>query len=311
MQTMVGLDRLTPSPGGSVVTVGTFDGLHVGHRALIAATTRMAGERDLSATVITWDRHPNATLRPERVPPLLTSPERKFELIADMGPDVLVVLPFDEELSRWPPERFVDRVLVAGLSAKSVIVGAGWRFGHRAAGDVGLLTQLGRTRGFEVTAMELVEVDGEPVSSSRVRSAVEDGDMPLAARLLGRPFDVQGIVSHGAHRGKGLGYPTANLSLPSGLLYPRTGVYAGEAHIRDHGPHAAAVNVGVNPTFGGGAENPVGVEAFLLDFDGDLYGETLRVGFLRRLRDELRFASVDDLVAQMARDVEETRALTC
>ena len=162
-----------------------------------------------------------------------------------------------------------------------------------------------------MTEAALVEVNGEPVSSSRVRAVVEEGDMPLAARLLGRPFDVEGTVSHGAHRGKALGYPTANLALGSGLLHPRTGVYAGEAHVLGRSSHAAAINVGVNPTFGGGAGSPVGVEAYLLDFDGDLYGETLRVAFHRRLRDELAFASVDDLVAQMARDVEETRALTC
>jgi riboflavin kinase/FMN adenylyltransferase len=277
----------------------------VGHRALITCTRNEGERRGIPAAVVTWDRHPAETLRPDRVPPLLCTPERKVKLLEETGVDVLSVLAFDKELSTWPPQRFVDRVLVTGLRARSVIVGAGWRFGHRAVGDAELLRTLGSARGFDVT-----EVAGGPASSSRVRAAVGAGDLELAARLLGRPFEVQGKVVHGHHRGKALGYPTANLVPVPGLLYPPRGVYAGEAHLGGQ-RRQAAINVGVNPTFANAGENPLRVEAYLLDFDGDLYGQVLRVAFHRRLREERTFSSVEDLVDQMGRDVEETRALTC
>jgi riboflavin kinase/FMN adenylyltransferase len=311
VRTLLGLDALEAPRGGSAVTIGTFDGVHVGHRALIAATRGRAAERGLESVAITWDRHPNATLRPDRVPPLLSTPERKIELLEETGIGILAVLCFDEELSRWPPERFVADVLVGRLAARSVHVGEDWRFGHKASGDVALLRRLGYEAGFAVAPAPLVEVGGGAVSSTRVRSAVASGDLDLAHRLLGRPFEVQGVVVHGAHRGRLLGYPTANLALDDGLARPPRGVYAGEAVVAGR-RLKAAVNVGVNPTF---AADEVStrprVEAYLLDFDDDIYGELLRVGFHRRLRDERRFASVEELVAQMARDVEETRAPTC
>ena len=306
----MGLEALAPSPRGASVTVGTFDGLHVGHRALIAAALRASSEHGLTSTVISWDRHPNETLRPERVPPLLCSAERKAELIAAAGVERLVVLRFSAELSRWTPERFVDSVLVGGLAAGWVTVGSDWRFGHRAAGDVGLLRRLGEERGFGVTAAPLVEVEGAPVSSSRVRQVVAEGDIETAARLLGRPFDVEGVVVHGDGRGASLGYPTANLAVAPALLRPARGIYAGEAYTAA-GRWPAAISVGTNPTFRSEESPPERVEAFLLDFDGDLYEVPLRLAFRRRLRDERTFDSVDELVAQIARDVEETRSLTC
>jgi riboflavin kinase/FMN adenylyltransferase len=311
VKTLVGLQSLQPPEEGSAVTVGTFDGVHLGHRALIARTIAEASERSLASIVVTWDRHPNETLRPERAPKLLASPERKAELLASTGIDVLAVLPFDRELSTWPPERFASAVLADGLGARSVFVGSGWRFGHKAAGDVTLLEKLGAELGFDASGLSLTTHDGSPVSSSRAREAVAAGDVELAEVLLGRPFDVDGSVVKGAGRGIGLGFPTANFEVAPKLVRPRRGVYAGRARVESTW-YLAAINVGVNPTFGGDeATTPVMVEAYLLDFEGDLVGTILRVEFLKRLRDELKFDSVDDLVAQMARDVEATRGLTC
>ena len=310
MKKLVGLESLEPPSGGSAVTVGTFDGLHVGHRALVARILDAADD-GLVSTVLTWDRHPFVTLRPDRVPPLLSSVARKIELIEEAGVDVCVVLAFDRELSTWPPERFASEVLAAGLGARRVIVGEGWRFGHRAAGDVDLLRRLGTELNFAVDAIGLEGARGEVVSSTRVRGAITSGDMELAAALLGRRFDIDGEVVRGAARGVALGYPTANLAVDPALACPARGVYAGRA-LAEGAWHPAAINVGVNPTFGGDeASTPIQIEAYLLDFDGDLYGTQLRVEFWRRLRDELRFGSVDELVEQIGEDVEATRALTC
>lgn len=310
MKTLVGRDQLRAPRGGTAVTIGTFDGVHLGHRALIARTVDDALARAIDAAVVTWDRHPNVTLRPDRVPPLLTTPERKAELLAETGAALLVTLAFDEELSRWPPERFATDVLAEGLDARRVFVGEGWRFGHKAAGDPALLKSLGRDLGFEVEALDLAEAAGAPVSSSRVRHAVASGDMELACALLGRPFDIDGVVVRGDDRGASLGFPTANIAIDSSLARPSPGVYAARARARGKWFHAA-VNIGVNPTFAqsGSAREPR-IEAYLIDYEGDLYGEILRVEFLKRLRDEVAFDSVDALIAQIAKDVEATRALS-
>ena len=310
MKVAVGLENLkATSPSGAAVTIGTFDGVHLGHRSLIARATAAAQERGLQSVVVTWDRHPLMTLRPEVAPPLLSSPERKMELLATTGVDRVAVIPFTDELSHWSPERFVEDVLVQGLSARAVFVGEGWRFGHKRAGDVDLLQKLGDEHGFEATAVDLASGDGGTVSSSRIREAVAHGDVDLAAALLGRPFDLDGEVVHGDDRGTDLGFPTANIELDPRLAHPARGVYAGRARVDDSW-FAAATNVGVNPTFGGDPEvTPVRVETFLLDFSGDLYGRVVRVEFHARLRDELRFTSVEDLIAQMQRDVDATRRL--
>jgi riboflavin kinase/FMN adenylyltransferase len=258
---------------------------------------------------VTWDRHPSETLRPRHAPLLLTSLERKLELLADAGLDATLVLAFDEELSSWPPDRFVETVLVQALHVRSVVVGSDWRFGHRAAGDVPLLIELGARFGFEAEGIRLLEVSGGPVSSSRVRQAVANGDMDLAATLLGRPFDYDGAVGRGDARGKSLGVPTANVPLASKMAHPPPGVYAGR--VRAEGRwYQAAINVGVNPTFGGDPHRDAPrIEAYLLDFNGDLYGRTVRVEFWRRLRDEERFSSAATLTEQIERDVAATRRL--
>jgi riboflavin kinase / FMN adenylyltransferase len=291
----------------SAVTVGTLDGVHLGHRALLAQTIERARSQKAASIAITWDRHPSETLRPDHAPLLLSSLERKLELLEETGIDETLVLPFDAELSSWSPQRFVDTILVDCVRAKSVIVGSDWRFGHRAAGDVPLLIELGRTAGFEAEGIRLLEVAGGPVSSSRVRQAIANGDVALAGTLLGRAFDFDGIVVRGDDRGKSLGIPTANIPLGPRMAHPPRGVYAGRARAGGRW-HAAAINLGVNPTFGGDpGTSPPRIEAYLLDFEGDLYGQVLRVEFWRRLRDETKFASAQALIEQIERDVENTR----
>jgi riboflavin kinase / FMN adenylyltransferase len=276
-----------------------------------------AGSVDGTSVLVTWDRHPLEVLRPGSEPKVITTPERKAELVEETGIDTLVVLPFDEAFSKWSPERFVTDVLV-GLGASAVLVGEGWRFGHRAAGTTELLQKMGAEHGFETQVLTLAEVVGEAASSTRVRRAIAEGDMVLAHTLLARPFDVDGIVLRGDRRGTGLGFPTANLKLDRSIAHPPRGVYAGRAvslGTPDSPPenaiaYTAAINVGVNPQFGGDPETtPWRVEAFLLDFEGDLYDHRLRVELHHRLRDELRFESVDALVAQIATDVADTRVL--
>jgi riboflavin kinase/FMN adenylyltransferase len=286
-----------------------LDGVHLGHRALAALAIEKARSAGISALAITWDRHPSETLRPEHAPLLLSSLERKLELLEETGLDGTLVLPFDDELSSWSPQRFVSSVLVDAVHAKSVVVGSDWRFGHRAAGDVPLLIELGRQAGFEAEGVKLVEVAGGPVSSSRVRQAVANGDVVLARTLLGRAFDFDGTVVRGDARGKSLGIPTANLPLGPRMAHPLRGVYAGRTRAAGDW-YAAAINVGVNPTFGGDPlTSPARIEAYLLDFDGDLYGKEVRVEFWRRLRDEIKFSSPEALVEQIERDVDATRRL--
>ncbi|MDQ3956914.1 MAG: riboflavin biosynthesis protein RibF [Actinomycetota bacterium] len=305
-EVVFGAGALRPPDGGSAVTIGTFDGVHLGHQALIARTVGRAAERGVTPVVLTWDRHPAMTLRPEAAPPMLSSPERKIELLGRTGAEMIAVLPFDEELSHRSPEWFVSEILVKGLGARLVLVGRGWRFGHKAKGTVALLEELGATMGFEAEGVELEEIAGGAASSSRVRAAVTSGDLPLAESLLGRPFDLDGVVEHGDSRGAGLGFPTANLAIDPSIASPPTGVYAGRARV-DGSWFGAATNVGVNPTFGGDLTGaPPRIETYLLGFSGDLYGRELRVEFWERLRDEKRFGSASDLVAQIEADVETT-----
>ena len=310
MKTFVGLGALPlEEERGSVVTIGTFDGVHLGHRMLINRAIAAANMAGLNSCVVTWDRHPAVTLRPDKAPPALASPERKFELIGDLSPDLLVVLPFDTELSSMEAEDFASDVLGKGLQAKQVTVGEGWRFGRKARGTTELLAEVGETSGFSVDAVTLEQVAGDVASSTRIRKLLAEGEMGAARELLGRPFDLDGVVEHGDARGKGLGVPTANVTPDPALVRPPRGVYAGRARAGDIW-YSAAINVGVNPTFGGDeATTPVRVEAYLLDFDGDLYDQTIRVEFWERLRDEKRFESTEALIDQMHRDIAQTRDL--
>jgi riboflavin kinase/FMN adenylyltransferase len=271
------------------LAVGEFDGVHLGHRKVISG----------SDTVLTFDPHPLQVVRPEAAPKLLTNLAVKAELIAGLGVDELVVIPFDERFAHQSPQEFIDQVLVQGLGAGLVSVGENFRFGHRAAGDAALLAT--ETR-FETRVVPLVEVEGEVVSSSHIRGLVLAGEVELAGRFLGAPFRIQGEVVSGERRGRELGFPTANIVPDEALVYPGHGVYAAYAD-----GHPAAVSVGVRPTFGTG--RGVLIEAYLIDHEADLYGRQLRVEFVRRLRGERRFDSAPALIEQMREDVERTRAL--
>ena len=296
--------------GPTVVTVGMFDGVHRGHRALLDRLAAEAAARDMPTAAVTFDRHPLAVLRPGSEPPLLTTLDRKVELLGEAGMAVVLVLEFTRELSEVPAEAFAAEVLFDALAARAVVVGENFRFGHKAAGDPDLLADLGRPRGIEVVAVGLHAHGGQVVSSTRVRAELAAGDVAAAAASLGRPYAVEGVVVAGNRRGGPvLGMPTANLDLPAGIAIPADGVYAG--HLTDElpegsGARAAAVSVGTNPQFGTERRR---VEAHVLDFDGDLYGHRVSVGFAHRLRGQAVFADVEELAAQMRADVDQARRL--
>lgn len=306
MDVVRGLNALPLSDGPSVVTVGFFDGVHLGHQEVIRRTVEAAKERDARSLAVTFDRHPREVLTPGEEPRLLTTVERKAELIAACGIDALVVLGFTEGFSKIPAEDFVRDVLVGGLHGVHARVGANFTFGHRAAGTVATLRDIGEPLGMTADEVGLFAVDGRVISSSSIREALAGGDLAWPRTALGRRYAVDGEVVAGAGRGKDLGYPTANLRTWPRLLLPGQGIYAGVAEVEGDRRHVAAIDVGTNPTFG---TEPLHVEAFLLDFpDDELRGETLSVEFWQRLRDEVKFGSIDELVAAIADDVERTRA---
>ena len=271
------------------IAVGEFDGVHLGHREVI----------DGSDTVLTFEPHPLRVVRPEAAPKLLTSLDAKAELIAQLGVQELVVIPFDDSFAHQSPQEFIDHILVERLQATRVSVGDNFRFGHGAAGDTALLAADER---FETRVVPLVEVEGEIVSSSHIRALVLAGEVELARRFLGSPFQLRGEVVQGDRRGRELGFPTANIVPDEALVCPGHGVYVARA-----GGDCAAVSVGVRPTFGTG--RAVLVEAYILDREVDLYGQMLKIDFVTRIRGERRFDSVEALIEQMHRDVERTREL--
>ena len=303
MEVHQGIDRLPLASGPSAVTVGFFDGVHVGHRALLEETVAAAHAHGWASVAVTFDRHPREVLTPGREPRLLTTTGRKASLIADTGIDHLLVMEFTEEFAGMTAEDFVNSVLMDGLDARHIVVGSNFTFGHRALGTVETLRDIGE--GLRVEALGLVELDGRPVSSSSVRAALSEGDLVWPELALGRRYSVDGDVVSGHGRGHGLGYPTANLETSPRLLLPGQGIYAGRARVEGEW-HIAAIDVGTNPTFG---VDPLHVESFLLDFDGDIWGKPMSVEFWARLRDEERFDSTEALVEQMDRDVALTRDL--
>jgi len=294
----------TPRPGGVAVSIGVFDGVHLGHRQMLQALfddSAALGELPIGA--ITFDRHPLATIAPDRAPELITTPEERLVLFEEAGLDFAAVLTFDEGMRALPPDDFVRTVLADGLGARLVVVGEGFRFGIDAAGDVDELRRLGDHFGFAVQAVELLETGSGPISSTLIRQALAAGEVANAAGLLGRPFGRTGRVVAGDHRGVGIGFPTANLDIRPGLLIPGHGVYAAFARVgEDRLP--AVVNIGTRPTFDGVRQV---VEAHLLDYAGDLYGSDLTLEFVARLRPEQRFESVAALVEQIGADVESAR----
>jgi riboflavin kinase / FMN adenylyltransferase len=297
-----GLESVPPDARPSVVALGTFDGVHLGHRAILGTALARAREIGVEALACTFDPHPMEILQPDRAPRPITPFDERLALIGEAGIDTVVVLPFTRELSAVEPEAFVKDVLLERLHAREVVVGYNHRFGRGARGDARLLEGLAERFGFRAHVVPPLTVDGVAASSSEIRAALQRGDVAGAARALGRPYAIAGPVTTGAGRGRTLGFPTANIEPDRPLLVSR-GVYRGRVIVEGR-PHAAVVNVGVRPTFD---ERVLAVEAHLLDFAGDLYGRQVRLEFVDRVRDEMRFPSVEELKAQVMRDIATAR----
>jgi riboflavin kinase / FMN adenylyltransferase len=305
------------SPDGAVVTIGAYDGVHLGHQAVLRLVRELATTRGQAAVCLTFDRHPAEVVRPGSAPCLLTTLEQKLELLDATGYlDLTAVLAFDEERSHETAESFVRDVLVDGLGARRVVVGADFHFGHRRHGTVHLLEQMGAELGFEVVGLGLIPIEGSvaaiPYSSTEIRRLLAAGRVADAAAMLGRPprpYELRGSVVAGDGRGATLGFPTANVSLPERSCRPVDGIYAGTFVAEDGVERPAAISIGRRPTFYEDAPESL-LEVHVLDFDDQLTGQPVKVRFLEWLRGEERFESVDDLVAQMRRDVETVRTIT-
>ncbi len=319
MQRWRGLEATPGDLGRTVVTVGMYDGVHRGHQKLIGAAVARARAMRRPCLLLTFDPHPAEVVRPGSHPAILTSMDRKAELVADLGVDAMCVLPFTPDFMRLAPETFTHTVLVEHLHAAEVVVGENFTYGHRAAGTVDSLRAEGRRFGFAVEGIPLAGVnkddddsadDEVTISSTYIRACVAAGDMVSAASALGRPHRVDGVVVRGHRRGRELGYPTANVETPPFTAIPADGVYAGHLVTRDgdgasRDRYPAAISVGTNPTFQGSRRT---VEAYVLDYEGDLYGEHVGVEFAARLRPMAAFADVDALLEAMAKDVADTRS---
>ena len=302
------IDEVPPDLGPTAVVIGNFDGVHLGHRHVLRRAREVADERGLTLVAVTFDPHPMAVLRPEHAPTSLTSVETRAELLGECGADAVLALRFDRGVAAWTPEEFVERILFRRLHAAAVVVGANFRFGNRAAGDVATLRETGATYGFEA---EGIALDGGPQvwSSTYVRTCLATGDVAGAAEALGRPYAVRGAVVRGDQRGRELGYPTANVPTSTLTAAPADGVYAGWLRRLDTGEtFPAAISVGTNPTFDGQRERRV--ESYVLDrTDLELYGVEVEVSFVERLRGMVAFGSVEELVEQMRVDVDRARDL--
>jgi len=298
-----GLDSLPHDP--SVVTIGNFDGVHRGHQVLLRRAVALAERHQARSVAVTFDPHPAVLLRADAAPPRLQTLEDRVTALAAAGLDAVLVLPFTRELASSTPAAFVAEVLAGSLAAVRVVVGTNFRFGAKAAGDVVTLLELGEQHGFTPEAVTLLEMDGRRISSSAIREHLQDGDLTWTSAALGRPYQLGGVVVRGDGRGRGIGFPTANLAIDPDLVIPATGVYAGHA-LLDGSWVPAVTNVGLRPTFDGTTRT---VETHLLDVDQDLYGRHLAFRFLHRLRSEQRFDGVEALVAQITADVARARGL--
>ncbi len=295
----------------AVITIGAYDGVHLGHRAVIDQVRRRAEQHDAKSVVVTFDRHPASVVRPESAPRLLTDPDQKMELLASTGIDAVVIVPFDREQAAESPQSFVDRILVRCLQTRLVVVGEDFHFGRHRDGNVDLLRKIGVEEEFDVEPVQLVpRMDGvaEPVSSTAIRRALAGGDIGRANAMLGRPYEVRGVVLPGDQRGRLLGFPTANVAVPAGMCLPADGVYAGRYERPTGEVRGCAINLGRRPTFYEHADASL-LEAHLLDVDVDLYGETAAVRFEHFLRSERKFDGVDALIAQLGQDVTSARDL--
>jgi riboflavin kinase/FMN adenylyltransferase len=311
VQVITDLDQ-PPWPGErTVVTIGAYDGVHLGHQAVIADVRRLAAREGARSVVLTFDRHPATIVRPESAPQLLTSPEQRLELLAQTGVDATVVVTFDVAQSKELPDDFIHRVLVKALAVKSVVVGEDFHFGSHREGNVRLLEEHGARDDFVVDPIHLVlRADGidEPISSTAIRRALAGGEVERAARMLGRQHEVRGTVVVGDQRGRLLGFPTANVEVPNSMALPADGVYAGWYERPDGTVHPCAINLGRRPTFYEHADHSL-LEAHIIDFASDLYGETAKVRFEHFLRSERKFDGIDAIKAQLTNDVEHARQL--
>lgn len=294
----------------AVMTIGAYDGVHVGHRAVIAHVRERAASLGAKSVVVTFDQHPAAVVRPESAPKLLTTLDQKLELLASTGVDATVVARFDENQARETPVDFISRVVIGALHAQAVIVGIDFRFGHMRQGNITLLREMGERHDFTCEPIVLLpRADGvdEPVSSTAIRRALAGGEIDTATRMLGRPHEVRGTVATGDQRGRTIGFPTANVQIPAGICLPSDGVYAGVYRRPDGSEYVTAINLGRRPTFYTHADQSL-LEAYLLDFEGDLYGESASVQFLAFLRSERQFGGVDELREQLQHDIEHARS---
>ncbi len=289
---------------GSVVTIGSFDGVHVGHHRLLRRVRSAATREGLTTVAVTFDPHPRCVVDPSGCPPLLSSLGDRVELLGQNGADTVVVVAFTPELSAWSADRFAGR-LTDSLGMRRLIVGPGFALGRGREGNVEFLARLGARLGFEVTTIAPAMRGRRPVSSGRIREAIATGRFGEATAMLGRPYVLEGVVERGEGRGAGLGVPTANLGVDPSRCIPASGVYAGWLNFGD-GWRPAATGIGTRPTFGGGS---VTVEAHVIDFDGDLYGRTARLALTRRIRAERAFTSIDELMSAMARDIAHAREI--
>lgn len=306
MNVFEGLEALSVPFPESSVAVGTFDGVHVGHQAIIRAAVEDARRHRRPALVFTFDRHPAELLRPEFAPDYLTTPEQRNRLIADLGADGLIVARFDRALAELSPESFVHDILKNKLGAKAIIVGTNFGFGKNRAGNIDYLRGVRKLFDFELTAFEPVLVEGIPASSTRVREAVQAGDIAEAEAVLGHPFLLAGTIVAGQKLGRTLGFPTANLASAFRQTVPADGIYAVRVHMDDGRVLPGACSIGNRPTVAGAGRT---VETYILNFDEDIYGRGMELRFVKRLREERKFASLDALVAQMTLDVAEAGAL--
>jgi riboflavin kinase/FMN adenylyltransferase len=302
MRIVRGLESYPPDGAPSAVALGVFDGVHLAHRAILGAAVSRARDLGVQALACTFDPHPMEVLQPGRAPVVLTTIPERLDLMAETGLDGAVVIAFTRDLAAMEPEAFVKDVLVERLKAREVVVGFNHRFGRGARGDAALLERLGGRLGLRAHVVPPLQIDGVPVSSTEVRMALQRGDIAMATRFLGRPYSVGGTVVHGAGRGRTLGFPTANVQPDRPVLVP-AGVYGCDMLLDGAALHAV-VNIGVRPTFG---EATTTVEAHVLDFSADMYGRHVRLGFRSRLRPERKFATVDELRAQIAEDIKEAR----
>ncbi len=304
MELIRGLHNLRPRHRGCVATIGNFDGVHLGHQAVLGQLAEKAEQLGLPTTVVTFEPHPQEWFFPDRAPPRLTRLREKLTALRRYSVDRVLVLRFDARLAAMEAAAFVERILVDGLGVRHLVVGDDFRFGRNRAGDFAFLRAMGARHGFDVVAMHSFRIDGARVSSTRIREALAGGDMDTAEKLLGRPYRMCGRVAHGDRRGRGIGFPTANLHLHR-RASPVLGVFAVEVFGVPGEPVPGVANVGVRPTVDG---TRALLEVHLLDFEGDLYGRYVQVDFLHKLRDERRFASFEALRAQIRRDVEAARA---